>query len=52
MDPARTNQEYRLDFARRKWQVVEIPFEAFSILVTYCSTGLQDQVDLINSIGI
>ena len=52
MDPARTNQKYRLDFARRKWQVVEIPFEAFSILDTYCNTGLQDQVDLIDSIGI
>ena len=52
MDPARTNQEYRLDFARRKGQVVEIPFEAFSILDTYCNTGLRDQVDLTDSIGI
>ena len=51
MDLARANQEFRRDFARREWQVVEIPFEAFSILDTYCSTGLQDQGDLINSIG-
>jgi len=52
VDPARANQVYELDFARREWQVVEIPFEAFSILDTYCNTGLRDQVDLTDSIGI
>ena len=51
VDLARTSHEYQLDFERREWQVVEIPFEVFAQTNHY-GTGLRDQIDVINSIRI
>lgn len=41
--------EYRIDVARREWQVLEIPFEAFDQKNSY-SAGLLDQVEAIDAL--
>ena len=51
MDPARTNQEYRLDFAPRMAGGGD-SLRGLQYTRHPLNTGLQDQVDLIDSIGI
>ena len=49
MDLARDPEQFHLDFARREWQVLEIPLTAFDQL-NYYGPGLRDQVDWIDAL--
>ena len=46
---ARDPEQFQIDFARREWQVLEIPFTAFD-QPNYYGPGLIDQVDWIDAL--
>ena len=49
VDFARDPEQFHLDFARREWQVLEIPFTIFD-QPNYYGPGLLDQVDWIDAL--
>ena len=49
VDLARDPEQFQIDFARREWQVLEIPFTAFD-QPNYYGPGLRDQVDWIDAL--
>ena len=49
VDLARDPEQFQIDFSRREWQVLEIPFTAFD-QPNYYGPGLRDQVDRIDAL--
>ncbi len=49
VDLARDPEQFHIDFERRQWQVLEIPFTAFD-QPNYYGPGLLDQVDWIDAL--
>lgn len=49
VDLARDPEQFHLDFSRREWQVIEIPFTIFD-QPNYYGPGLLDQVDRIDAL--
>ena len=49
VDLARDPEQFHLDFSRREWQVIEIPFTIFD-QPNYYGPGLLDQVDMIDAL--
>ena len=49
VDLARDPEQFHIDFSRREWQVIEIPFTTFD-QPNYYGPGLLDQVDLIDAL--
>ena len=46
---ARDPEQFQIDFSRREWQVIEIPFTAFD-QPNYYGPGLRDQVDWVDAL--
>ncbi|NKB66550.1 MAG: T9SS type A sorting domain-containing protein [Candidatus Latescibacteria bacterium] len=51
IDLLQGDEEYRIDLTRPEWQVVEVPFAAFSLEFGY-GDGVLDAVDVIGSIRL
>lgn len=49
IDLVRDPEKFHLDFTRREWQIMEIPFAAFSQENDY-GPGLRDQIDAIDAL--
>jgi hypothetical protein len=47
IDLVRDPEKFHLDFSRREWQVIEIPFAAFN-QPNYYGPGIRDQIDSID----
>ena len=52
LDLIQTSHQYQLDFKRRQWQVIEIPFEAFDQINYYYGIEPLAQVNVIDLIRI